>query len=134
MKTAVMQQKHTVVFDGGCNLCAGTVRFIARRDPRAVFVFVPMQSAEGKALIAEHRVAETDCDTLLLIKNGRVHVRSDAALEITRDLSGAWFLFRIFLVLPRCARDYFYNLVARNRYRWFGRSCTPNPGDRSSSG
>ncbi len=80
-----------------------------------------MQSAEGRSLIAEHEIPATDCDALLLIKDGRVYLRSDAALEITRDLSGGWFLFRIFLILPRCVRDCLYNLVARNRYRWFGK-------------
>ena len=116
-----MNHRYIVIFDGVCNFCNGAVKFIIRRDPNALFSFTPMQSESGKRLIEEHNAPLIDVDTFLLVKNGQCFDRTDAALEISRDLTGFWFLFRIFKVLPRSFRDYFYRLFARNRYKLFGR-------------
>ncbi len=116
-----INSRHIVIFDGVCKFCCGAVNFIIRRDPNALFAFTPMQSESGKRLIEQHNATMVGVDTFLLIKNGQCYERTDAALEISRDLTGLWFLFRIFQVLPRSFRDYFYNLLARNRYKLFGR-------------
>lgn len=110
-----------VIFDGVCNFCNGTVNFIIRRDPNGLFSFTPMQSESGRRLIEEHHAPMVGGDTFLLIKNGQCFDRTDAALEICRDLTGLWFLFRVFKIFPRSFRDYFYRLFARNRYTLFGR-------------
>jgi predicted DCC family thiol-disulfide oxidoreductase YuxK len=116
-----MSNRHIVIFDGVCNFCNGAVIFIIRRDPKALFTFTPMQSESGKRLTEKYNAPIVGVDTILLIKNGQCYERTDAALEIARDLTGLWFMFRILKVLPRSFRDYFYKLFARNRYKLFGR-------------
>lgn len=81
-----------------------------------------MQSKSAQDLITKYNVKNVDFDTFLLIKNDKCYYRTDAALEITKDLSGLWFLFRIFKILPEGFRDYFYRILARNRYNLFGKS------------
>ena len=117
-----MSTPHIIIFDGVCNFCHGAVNFIIKRDQKNVFKFAPMQSRVAKKLIEKHDVKDVGFDTFLLIKNDVCYFRTNAAIEITKDLSGFWFLFRAFGLLPRCIRDYFYRLFARNRYRIFGRT------------
>jgi len=119
-----MDNRHIVIFDGVCNFCNGAVNFIIKRDPTGRFVFTPMQSPIGQELIEEYGAAMVGVDTILLVKDGQCFERTDAALEITKDLTGFWHWFRILKVLPKPFRDYFYRLFARNRYRLFGRRDT----------
>ena len=119
--TICMNNRHIVIFDGVCNFCNGAVNFIIRRDPNGVFAFTPMQSEIGKELIDKHGAEMVGVETFLLIKNGHCYERTDAAFEITRDLTGLWYMSRILKVLPRLFRDFFYKLFARNRYKLFGR-------------
>jgi predicted DCC family thiol-disulfide oxidoreductase YuxK len=116
-----MSQHHIVIFDGVCNFCNGVVNFIIRRDPKALFSFTPMQSESGKRLIEKYDATMVGVDTILLIKNGQCYERTDAAIEIAGDLTGLWSMFRVFKILPKSFRDYFYRLFARNRYKLFGR-------------
>ena len=113
-----------VLFDGVCNLCHGAVQFIIDRDPKGRFHFASLQSERGHALLREHGVAPVtgDPDTIYLIEDGRLFDRSTAALRIARRLAFPWWLGAAGLVLPRALRDVAYRFVARNRYRWFGRT------------
>ena len=125
---------HVIVFDGMCRFCNGAVLFIIKRDPQGLFVFTPMQSDVAQKLIGAHADAHFGHDTLRLIKNGVYYVRTDAALEIAKDLSGGWFLFRVFKIVPRAVRDQVYRVFARHRYSLFGKreSCmVPTPDIRS---
>jgi predicted DCC family thiol-disulfide oxidoreductase YuxK len=117
-----MSTQHIIIFDGICNFCNGSVNFIIKRDHENVFLFTPMQSKSAQDLIAKYQVKNVGFDTFLLIKNDECFYRTDAALEITKDLSGFWFLFRALKILPSSFRDYFYRLLARNRYSVFGKS------------
>jgi predicted DCC family thiol-disulfide oxidoreductase YuxK len=119
-----MDNRHIVIFDGVCNFCNGAVNFIIKRDPDGRFAFTPMQSPSGQRLIEEQGAEMVGIDTFLLVKDGRCFDRTDAALEITKDLTGLWHMFRISRILPRPVRDYFYRLFARNRYKLFGRRDT----------
>ena len=116
-----MDNRHIVIFDGLCNLCNGAVNFIIKRDPKAIFVFTPIQSDLADKLMRDHQIISAEIDTFLLIKNGKAHIRTDAALEITKDLSGLWFLFRVFRIIPPSLRDILYRLIAKNRYKHFGK-------------
>jgi len=116
-----MDKRHIVIFDGVCRFCSGAVRFIIKRDPKGLFAFAPMQSDIAQQLMERHADADLGSDTILLIKNGVCYVRTDAALEIAKDLSGLWFLFRVFKLVPRAVRDYIYRAFARNRYSLFGK-------------
>ena len=116
-----MDSRHIIIFDGICNLCNGAVNFIIKRDLNAVFAFTPIQSDLAGKLMKDHQMINAKFDTFLLIKNGKAHIRTDAALEVAKDLSGAWYLFNVFRIIPAPLRDIFYRLLARNRYRLFGK-------------
>ena len=113
-----------VVFDGICNLCSSVVDFISARDPRSVFMFVPMQSPRGQLLLEEHGVSIDQVDTFLLIANSGALVRSDAAIAIASELRRPWNLLTVLRHVPRPVRDWIYSVVAKNRYRWFGKRAT----------
>ena len=122
-----------ILFDGICNLCDRSVRFIYRHDPAGYFRFAPLQSEEAQRLLAEAGGAAPDLNTILLIEDGKVYDRSNAALRIARRLNKAWSMLYGGIVIPRPLRDLAYSYIARNRYRWFGQKeqCDlPPPGLR----
>lgn len=113
-----------VLFDGVCNLCHASVQFIIDRDPAGRFRFASLQSDVAKDLLAARgqKPPTGDPDSILLLEGDRVSSHSTAALRIARRLRGAWKLLALCLVVPRPVRDFVYRYIARNRYRWFGRS------------
>lgn len=122
-----------VLFDGECNFCDASVQFIIARDPSGYFQFAALQSDIGEKLKKEHHIPEK-LDSFLVIENNTVYDSSDAALFVCKHLSGVWKSFFVLKVLPKTFRDYFYKIIAKNRYKWFGKkdSCTiPSPEIRS---
>ncbi|PSK89221.1 thiol-disulfide oxidoreductase DCC family protein [Taibaiella chishuiensis] len=118
----VPEDKLIVLFDGVCNLCNRSVQFIIRHDPKGAFLFAPLQSDTGKALLAQLPVALPGTpDSIILVAKDRVWRFSDAVLQIARRLDGAWPLAYAAVVVPRFIRNPIYRFIARNRYRWFGR-------------
>ncbi len=117
-----MENQHIVIFDGVCNFCNGAVNFIIKRDPDAHFLFTPMQSDLAHELMKKHGMDMLNLDTIVLIKYDQCFVFSSAALEITKDLSGFWYLFSLFKFVPSPIMDFCYKSFARNRYRFFGRN------------
>jgi len=119
-----------ILFDGVCNLCNGFVQFVIQHDPGGQFKFTSLQSDKGQDLLKDLPETYRQIDSVVFLENGRFYQKSAAALRIIRHLSGAWPLLYIFIILPAFLRDWLYTLVARNRYRWFGRqeSCMlPTP-------
>lgn len=114
----------TLLFDGVCNLCSGSVQFILKRDTRGRFRFASLQSDAGRRLMTGHGLDPEALSSVVLIEDGRAYQESTAALRIARHLPGAWKLLRVFTVIPRPLRDAVYRLIARNRYRWFGKTET----------
>jgi predicted DCC family thiol-disulfide oxidoreductase YuxK len=112
-----------VLFDGVCNLCSSSVRFIVDHDSGAFFKFASLQSDAAKHLMAEHGVVQPPGDptSIVLVEDGRAYERSTAALRIARRLDGIWRLAWGFIVVPRPLRDVVYDFIARHRYRWFGK-------------
>jgi len=110
-----------ILFDGVCNLCNSSVQFIIKRDPRSIFRFASIQSEAGRELLSANGEDPDTLDSVILVKDNRVYKRSAAALEIARKLSGGWPLFYVFRIIPSAVLDIFYNIIARNRYSWFGR-------------
>ncbi|MBA2664380.1 MAG: thiol-disulfide oxidoreductase DCC family protein [Bradymonadaceae bacterium] len=110
-----------ILFDGVCNLCNGTVQFIIKRDPSMHFGFASLQSEAGRALVVHHGLDPDELDSVVLIEDGRAYTRSTAALRIVRRLPGAWPLLYVLVLVPRPLRNMIYNLIAKNRYNWFGR-------------
>lgn len=110
-----------ILFDGVCNLCSALVQFVIRHDPAAKFRFAAIQSQVGTEIFQSHGLDPTDLQTFVFIADGRMFLRSDAAIEVVSRFGGAWRIFKIFRLLPRVLRDSIYSTIARNRYRWFGR-------------
>jgi predicted DCC family thiol-disulfide oxidoreductase YuxK len=106
-----------VVFDGVCVLCAASIRFILRHDRAGRFRFVVAQSALGQALYRHYGLPAADFDTVLVIDGGCLHTKLDAAAAVLRRLPMPWPLLGFVRWLP----DRAYDLVAKRRYRWFGR-------------
>ena len=113
-----------LLFDAHCVLCAWSTRFILAHEAAPVIRFVAITSAEGRALALVHGVNPEDPLTFLFIDAGRALVRSDAVLAIIARLRWPWRALRIARVMPRPLRDAGYSLIARHRYRLFGRSDT----------
>ena len=88
-----MPNQHIILFDGVCNFCNRSVIFIIKRDHKDRFLFAPLQNQPAQDLIAKYGITDLNFDTFVLIKNDVWYLRSDAVLEITKDLSGYWFLF-----------------------------------------
>jgi predicted DCC family thiol-disulfide oxidoreductase YuxK len=110
-----------ILFDGVCNLCNGSVLFIIKRDPESRFFFVALQSDFGKVQLRNFGLPAAELNSVLLIKGGTLYQKSNAALEITKHLSGLWPALYIFKIIPPFLRDGVYTWIARNRYRWFGK-------------
>ncbi len=113
-----------MLFDGVCNLCSGAVQFIIRRDPAGRFRFASLQSPLGEQLLARFGIDRHVTDSVILVEGDRWSKESDAALRIARGMRGAWKALVVFRVIPRPLRDALYRLIARNRYRWFGKQET----------
>ena len=111
-----------VLFDGVCNLCTASVRFIIQHDRKAIFRFASIQSEIGKEICRSQGLDSADVQTFLLISAGKTLVRTDAAIAVASSFGGVWRILRVFKLVPRGARDWIYSTVARNRYRWFGRT------------
>ena len=109
-----------LLFDGVCNLCNASVQWILKRDPNGQFRFAALQSEVGQQFLRKHGLAAKDFDTAVVVVGEQIFLRSDAALEIVRRLGGFWRILYVFKIIPRPLRNAIYNLVARNRYRWFG--------------
>lgn len=126
---SVAKSTQVVLYDGVCNLCTSTVRFILPRDPRGVFRFASLQGNQGEAL-AHSAVKGDPLESLVLLQDGHAYRYSSAVLRIVRHLKFPWNLLAIFWIIPVPIRDAVYRWVARNRYRWFGKqeSCLlPRP-------
>ncbi|MGI9012625.1 MAG: thiol-disulfide oxidoreductase DCC family protein [Phycisphaerales bacterium] len=128
-----------ILFDGLCTLCNGSVRWVIEHDRSARFAFASLQSKAAERVLRETSGSTENVDlsnlpdSIVLVDAEGVHTRSDAAIRIARGLGLPWSLMVIFLIVPRPLRDWVYALIARNRYRWFGKreSCmAPAPGLR----
>jgi len=108
-----------VLFDGVCNLCDNSVQFIIKHDKEAKIKFASQQSSIGLKLIAKYNLKELD--SLVCINNDKVYIYSDGALEIAKKLDGLWKHLTIFHFLPKSVRDFIYKLIAKYRYRIFGK-------------
>ncbi len=118
-----MESNETIVlFDGVCNLCNGLVRFIIPRDRKGRIRFASLQSDAGQRLLQKWELPADILGSVIVIDNGELFTKSTAALKITRKLDGFWPVLYALILVPRFLRDPLYDWVARNRYKWFGRT------------
>lgn len=124
--------RNVIVFDGSCVLCNGWVTFLLRHDRRRRYHFAAMQSPTGRRLLLEHGLDPADPDSFLLLEGGRAWIDGAAVRRVLTGLGGAWRLAGVLAWLPARWVDASYRLLARNRYRWFGRNAhclVPQPAD-----
>lgn len=114
--------KKIILFDGVCNLCNGAVQFIIKRDAKDVFRYAALQSVIGLKLISERGIDTNLIDSIILVDPGvAYYTKSDAALEIAKSFGGLWGAVQLFKWIPTSIRNAIYDVVAKNRYRWFGK-------------
>ena len=121
-------KKHIVLFDGECNFCSFWVKYVIKRDKKDVFRFTSLQSEKGLNLLQEFKI-EKEIDSIVLIEEHRTFIKSTAALRILKELGGVKSLLFGLIIIPAFIRDFFYDVIAKYRYTWFGKSdCEFVPG------
>jgi len=122
--------KDVLLFDGVCNLCNGAVNFIIDHDPKGHFKFAALQSDFGQEKLSELGYDQEEFDSLILLSDNKVYKKSSAALRIAKKLNGLYPLLYAFIIIPPFIRHGVYDIIAKNRYKWFGKrdSCRmPTP-------
>lgn len=110
-----------ILFDGVCNLCSRSVQFIIRHDSAKTFRFASLQSSFGQNILKLYHLSANNFNSFILLENGNIYLRSTAALLVTKRLDGFIKLLYGFIIIPAIIRNAFYNIIANNRYKWFGK-------------
>jgi predicted DCC family thiol-disulfide oxidoreductase YuxK len=110
-----------IVFDGVCHLCSRWVQFLLKRDRRERFRFAAMQGITGTRLLAQHGLNPADPVSFLYCQDDHAYTDTDAIIRVLCRLDGGWRMAALGYAVPRFIRDPFYRIVARNRYRLFGK-------------
>jgi predicted DCC family thiol-disulfide oxidoreductase YuxK len=113
-----------LVYDGLCHVCTGWVRFFELHPVDPPFALIPMQSPAGRSFLAEYGIDPDDPSSFLVIDGTQAFQSSDAVIHIVAAAGGVLRLARVAHWIPRALRDGMYGLLARNRYRWFGKRTT----------
>ena len=115
------ENSKVILFDGVCNLCNDSVKFIIKNDKRDIFKFAPLQSEYGINVQNRHNININEINSIILINGEKIFTKSNAALRIAKDLGAPYFIFYIFIVIPVFIRNFIYDFIAKNRYKWFGK-------------
>ncbi len=110
-----------LLFDDVCNLCNDFVKQIITRDQKGLVRYASLQSKAGQELLSKMGLVDFSMDTVVLIEGKKMYTKSDVALRIFRYLGGKWSYLYYLSIIPKFIRDSIYDLIARNRYRWFGK-------------
>ncbi len=119
-----VQPSPVLLFDGVCNLCTGLVQWVIEHDPDGVIRFASLQSDAGQHLLDEHDLPSSAFETMVLVENDEVYTKSSAALRLAKHLGLPYALLYPAVIIPRGVRDRVYDVVANNRYEWFGQRDT----------
>jgi predicted DCC family thiol-disulfide oxidoreductase YuxK len=111
-----------MIFDGVCNLCTHSVQFILKHESEPRIQFTAVQSPAGARLLRKFGFSADDISTFVLVSDGKIYIKTSAAILIAKHLKGPWSLLRVLWLVPRPIRDWLYDVIARNRYAWFGRT------------
>ncbi|MGH7806888.1 MAG: thiol-disulfide oxidoreductase DCC family protein [Thermodesulfobacteriota bacterium] len=130
----IPQNNPIILFDGVCNLCSGIVMFTIKRDRQGIFKFTPLQSDVGQSLLKQFNLPMDSYQSFILVEGDRYYQKSTAALRVVRRMNGLCSILYVFIVLPRPIRDFIYDLIVKNSYKWFGKKekcLIPAPGIKS---
>ena len=108
-----------VFFDGVCNLCQGSIRYLIKHDKKGVLKFASLQGNYAKDFVNETKIQSMQ--SILFFDGKMLYKKSTAVLKLSSLLGGWHQLLLLGYILPRFVRDWLYNIVAKNRYRWFGK-------------
>ena len=110
-----------ILFDGVCNLCNASVQYVIKHDKKRLFRFTSLQSSFGKKILKENNLPQNTFNSFILLDNNKIYTRSTAALLVAKKLSGFIKLLYGFIIVPKFIRDFVYDVIARSRYKWFGK-------------
>lgn len=117
----ILRNKTILLIDGYCNLCNSSVQFILRHERHNEMYFAALQSPIGKDLLAFYKIDGNIIDSVVLIETNKAYLKSTAILRVCKNLKGFYRLLYAFIIIPKFIRDWFYDGVAKRRYKWFGK-------------
>ena len=126
-----MQEHPLILFDGVCNFCNYWVNFAIKRDRKKSLRFTPLQGETANRVLPRYNINPTALRSVIIIDKDRFYTQSSAAIRICKHLDGGWKLLYGLMIIPKFIRDALYNIIARNRYKWFGKKdhcMIPSPG------
>lgn len=110
-----------IIFDSECNLCLDSIHFIVKNDERAKFKFLKLQSQLAQNYLENYGIDPKTLNSIVLIKNDHIYLKSDAAVEIAKHLDGKYQKLAYLRFVPKFLRDSIYSYIAKNRYKLFGK-------------
>ncbi|MCZ4222066.1 thiol-disulfide oxidoreductase DCC family protein [Pedobacter rhodius] len=125
-----MAHNPIIFFDGVCNLCNTSVQFVIKHDKANLFSFSALQGNYAKKVLPGFNVDFDKINSILLIENNKLYTKSSAALRVAKKLNGLLPILYVFILVPKFIRDWIYDIIAKNRYKWWGKqeSCwVPTP-------
>tara|TARA_R110002110_G_scaffold165869_1_gene366185 strand:+ start:67 stop:483 length:417 start_codon:yes stop_codon:yes gene_type:complete len=118
----IPKDKKLILFDGVCNLCNSSVQYVIKHDKNNVFLFTALQSEVGQNIVKHYNIDTSRVDSILLYTPGKgIQYKSTAALKVASQLGFPINLLTIFLIVPKVIRNWVYDFIAKNRYKWFGK-------------
>jgi predicted DCC family thiol-disulfide oxidoreductase YuxK len=115
------KERRILLFDGMCNLCNGLILWIIKNEKTQRIKFASLQSDTGQGLLEHFNLSSVGFNSLIYIDGQDYYQKSTGVLKVLNDMGGVWKIFNFFYILPPSVRDWLYDRVAGNRYRWFGR-------------
>ena len=116
-----MITKKIIFYDGHCNLCNGFVNAIIKLDKKSIFLFAPLNGNHAKNLLKKNNIKNITVDSVVLFNNNSISYKSKAVIDILISLGGIYRVLVMTKIIPRAILDWLYNIVAKNRYSWFGK-------------
>ncbi len=127
---SMLRNKTILLFDGYCNLCHSSVLFVLKHEKKSTIYFTSLQSDIGIEILNHYSIDPQKTDSLVLIEKNQAYIKSSAALRLAKHLKGLYPLALVFLIVPAFIRNFIYDFIAKNRYKWYGKmdSCLmPDP-------
>lgn len=117
------KNKKIVLFDGVCNLCNSVIQYVIKHDKKDIFRFVSLQSDLGQNILKHIGIDSKNIDSVILYEPGiAYYYKSNAAFEIAKSLGGFFSIGIVFRIIPTAFRNSIYDFIAKNRYKWYGKS------------